>query len=52
MEPLIFNELAAETEAKRAPAITPEDVSGTAGEQDHSNPWQFAGDMAEAPVNP
>lgn len=24
----------------------------TSGEQDHSNPWIFAGDDAEAPVNP
>lgn len=33
-----------------APAQDPRAV--TAGEQDHSNPWKYAGDVADAPRNP
>lgn len=29
-----------------------EPVAKTAGEQDHSDPWVFAGEDADPPVNP
>lgn len=32
--------------------MTEEPKAKTAGEQDHSDPWEYAGEVADAPTNP
>ena len=39
-----------DSEASEGQEITPP-VAKTAGEQDHSDPWKFAGEDADAPTD-